>query len=120
MHKYYVGVWRKVFAQLIKDFFCPIFLGMEEHESEVLQVECRMECYLLGEQEKSHWAGTDIVDYGRLWKLIISMKKCDWLKAVQFLVTTCKNKETMQKEGNKMMPQFAGGKHAYLTLSYFV
>ena len=39
---------------------------MEEHESEVLQVECRMESYLLGEQEKSHSAGTDIVDYGRL------------------------------------------------------
>ena len=33
---------------------------MEEHESEVLQVECGMESSLLGEQEKRHSAGTDI------------------------------------------------------------
>ena len=35
---------------------------MEEHESEVLEVECGMECSLLGEQEQRHSAGTD---YGR-------------------------------------------------------
>ena len=33
---------------------------MEEHESEVLQVECGMECSLLGEQEQRHSAGTHI------------------------------------------------------------
>ena len=37
---------------------------MEEHESQVLQVECSMECSLLGEQEQSQSAGTDIV-HGR-------------------------------------------------------
>ena len=30
---------------------------MEEHESEVLQVECGMECSLLGKQEQRHSAG---------------------------------------------------------------
>ena len=45
-----------------------IFLAMEEHESQVLQVECSMECSLLGEQEQSHSAGTDIV-HGR-WYLL--------------------------------------------------
>ena len=34
---------------------------MEEHENEVHQIECSMECSLLGEQEQSHSAGTDIV-----------------------------------------------------------
>ena len=34
---------------------------MEEHESEVHQIERSMECSLLGEQEQSHAAGTDIV-----------------------------------------------------------
>ena len=34
---------------------------MEEHESQVLQVECSMECSLLGEQAQSHSAGTAIV-----------------------------------------------------------
>ena len=34
---------------------------MEEHESQVLQVECSMESSLLGEQEQSHLTGTDIV-----------------------------------------------------------
>ena len=33
---------------------------MEEHESQVLQVECSMECSLFGEQEQSNSAGTDI------------------------------------------------------------
>ena len=33
---------------------------MEEHESEVLQVECGMECSLLGEQEQRYSAGTHI------------------------------------------------------------
>ena len=77
---------------------------MEEHESQVLQVECSMECSLLGEQEQSHSAGTDIVcsDYGRwylLYKLIIYMEtflESDWLRAVQFLVNT------VQKQGNIM------------------
>ena len=32
---------------------------VEEHESEVLQVECRIECSLVGEQEQRHSAGTD-------------------------------------------------------------
>ena len=49
-----------------KDFWNFIFLAVEEHESEVLQVECDMECSLLGEQEQSHSAGTHI-------KLIIIM-----------------------------------------------
>ena len=40
-----------------KDFLICIFLAIEEHESEVLQVECGMECSLLGEQEQSHSAG---------------------------------------------------------------
>ena len=55
-----------------------MFLVVEEHESEVLQVESRMECSLVGEQEQRHSAGTDIVYYGRcylLWKLIIYRKK---------------------------------------------
>ena len=34
---------------------------MEEHESEVHQIERSMECSLLGEQDQSHSAGTDIV-----------------------------------------------------------
>ena len=78
-----------------------IFLAMEEHESQVLQVECSMECSLLGEQEQSHSEGTDIV-HGRwylLWNLIIYMEKfleSDWLRAVQFLVNT------VQKQGNIM------------------
>ena len=41
---------------------------MEEHESQVLQVECSMEWSLLGEQEQSQSAGTDIV-HGR-WYLL--------------------------------------------------
>ncbi|CAH3186712.1 unnamed protein product [Porites lobata] len=32
---------------------------MEEHESQVLQVECSMECSLLGEQEQSHSAAME-------------------------------------------------------------
>ena len=75
---------------------------MEEHESQVLQVERSMECSLLGEQDQSHSAGTDIV-HGRwylLWKLIIYLEKfleSDWLiRAVQFLVNT------EQKQGNLM------------------
>ena len=42
-----------------------IFLALEERESEVLQVECSIECSLPGEQEQSHSAGTDIIDYRR-------------------------------------------------------
>ena len=67
---------------------------MEGHESEVLQVECSIECCLLGEQEQSHSAGTDIIDYRRwslLWKIIIYKEKfleTDWLRAVQILVNT--------------------------------
>ena len=69
---------------------------MEEHESEVLQVECSIECSLLGEQEQSHSAGTDtiIIDYRRwylLWKIIIYMEQfveSDCLRAVQILVNT--------------------------------
>ncbi|CAH3191003.1 unnamed protein product [Porites lobata] len=38
--------------------------AMEEHESQVLQVECSRKCSLLGEQEQSQSAGTDIV-HGR-------------------------------------------------------
>ena len=61
----------------VREIPCPteqfqnnlIFLVMEEHESEVLQVECRMECSLVGEQEQRHSAGTDIVDYRR-WYLL--------------------------------------------------
>ena len=34
---------------------------MKENESEVLQGECSIECCLLGEQEQSHSAGTDII-----------------------------------------------------------
>ena len=67
---------------------------MEEHESEVLQVECSIECSLLGEQEQSHSAGTYIIiiDYRRwylLWKIIIYMEQfveSDRLRAVQILV----------------------------------
>ena len=45
---------------------CPTFnvnllIAMEEHESEVHQIECSMECSLLGEEEQNHSAGTDIV-----------------------------------------------------------
>ena len=71
-----------------------MFLALEEHESEVLQVECSIECCRLGEQEQSHSAGTDIIDYRRwclLWKIIIYMEKfleTDWLRAVQILVNT--------------------------------
>ena len=69
---------------------------MEEHESEVLQVECSIECSLLGEQEQSHSAGTDIIiiDYRRwdlLCKVIIYMEQfveIDCLRAVQILVNT--------------------------------
>ena len=69
---------------------------MEEHESEVLQAECSIECSLLGEQEQSHSAGTDIIiiDYRRLyllWKTIIYMEQCveiDCLRAVQVLVNS--------------------------------
>ena len=48
-----------------------MFLALEERESEVLQVECSIECSLLGEQEQSHSAGTDIIiiDYRR-WYLL--------------------------------------------------
>ena len=46
-----------------------IFLVIEEHESEVLQVESRMECSLVGEKEQRHSAGTDIVYYGRCYLL---------------------------------------------------
>ena len=48
-----------------------MFLVVEEHESEVLQVESRMECSLVGEQEQRHSAGTDIpvVYYGRCYLL---------------------------------------------------
>ena len=71
---------------------------MEEHESEVLQVECSIECSLLGEQEQSHSAGTDIIiiDYRRwylLWKIIIYMEQfveSDCLRAVQILVNSAK------------------------------
>ena len=79
---------------------------MEEHESEVLQVECSIECCLLGEQEQSHSAGTDIIDYRRwclLWKIIIYMEKfleTDWLRAVQILVNT------VQKWGKIMQKHF--------------
>ena len=67
---------------------------MEKHESEVLQAECSIECSLLGEQEQSHSAGTDIIiiDYRRwylLWKIIIYMEQfveSDRLRAVQTLV----------------------------------
>ena len=51
---------------------------MEERESQVLPVECSMECSLLSEQARSHSAGTD------------TFLEPDWLRAVQFLV----NKET--------------------------
>ena len=46
-----------------------IFLVIEEHESEILQVECRMECSIVGEQEQRLLAGTNVVDYGR-WYLL--------------------------------------------------
>ena len=46
-----------------------IFLVIGEHESEVLQVESRMESSLVGEQEQRHSAGTDIVYYGRCYLL---------------------------------------------------
>ena len=69
---------------------------MQEHECEVLQVECSIECSLLGEQEQSHSAGTDItiIDYRRwylLWKIIIYMEQfvesvC--LRAEQILINT--------------------------------
>ena len=51
-----------------------IFLAIEEHESEVLQLECSMESSLPGEQEQSHSAGTDIpvVVYGR-WYFIMKV-----------------------------------------------
>ena len=44
------------------------YIALEEHESEVLQVECSIQCSLLGEQEQSHSGGTDItiIDY-RWW-----------------------------------------------------
>ena len=79
---------------------------MEEHESEVLQVECSIECSLLGEQEESYSAGTDIIiiDYRRwylLWKIIIYMEQfldTDCLRAVQIWVNT------VQKWG-KIMPK---------------
>ena len=88
---------------------------MEEHESEVLQVECSIECCLLGEEEQSHSAGTDIIDYRRwclLWKIIIYMEKfleTDWLRAVQILVNTVqkwgkimqKNKKNFFSENEK-------------------
>ena len=69
---------------------------MQEHESEVLQVECSIECSLLGEQEQSHSAGTDIIiiDDRRwylLWKIIMYMEQFverDCLRAVQILVNT--------------------------------
>ena len=73
-----------------------IFSALEKHESEVLQVECSIQCSLLGEQEQSHSAGTDIIiiDYRRwylLWKIIVYMKQfleTDCLRAVQILVNT--------------------------------
>ena len=34
---------------------------MEEHKTQVFQVECSMECSLLDEEEQSHSASTDIV-----------------------------------------------------------
>ena len=79
---------------------------MEEHESEVLQVECSIECCLLGEQEQSHSAGTDIIDYRKwclLWKIIIYVEKfleTDWLRAVQILINT------VQKWGKIMQKNF--------------
>ena len=47
--------------------FYLIFLAIEEHGSEVLQVECSMESPQPSEQEQSHSEGTDIlvVVYGR-------------------------------------------------------
>ena len=68
---------------------------MEEHESEVLQVECSIECSLLGEQEQSHSAGTVIIIIAWLQKMIFIMKiiiymepfvETDCLRAVQILV----------------------------------
>ena len=69
---------------------------MEERESEVLQVECSIECSLPGEQEQSHSAGTDIIiiDYRKwylLWKIIIYTEQfveSHCLTAVQILVNT--------------------------------
>ena len=51
-----------------------IVLAIEEHESEVLQLECSMESSLPGEQEQSHSSGTDItvVVYAR-WYFIIKV-----------------------------------------------
>ena len=94
------------------------YIALEEHESEVLQVECSIQCSLLGEQEQSHSAGTDIIiiDYRRrylLWKIIIYMKQfleTDFLRAVQILVNTVqkwgnimqKNKKKLFSENEKM------------------
>ena len=72
------------------------------------QVECSIECCLLGEQEQSHSAGTDIIDYRRwclLWKIIIYMEKfldTDWLRAVQSLVNAKKLKKKFFSENEKM------------------
>ena len=54
--------------------FYLIVLAIEEHESEVLQLECSMESSLPGEQEQSHSSGTDItvVVYAR-WYFIIKV-----------------------------------------------
>ena len=68
-----------------------------------------IECSLLGEQEQSHSAGTDIliIDYRRwylLWKIIIYMEQfveSDCLRAVQILVNT------VQKWGKIMQKNFS-------------
>ena len=74
-----------------------------------MKVRCSIECCLLGEQEQSHSAGTDIIDYRRwclLWKIIIYMEKfleTDWLRAVQILVNTVQKwGKIMQKNLKKI------------------
>ena len=49
----------EILAQLKTFKILSSYIVIEEHESEVLQVDCRMECSLLGEQEQTHSAGTD-------------------------------------------------------------
>ena len=79
-----------------------------------MKVRCSIECSLLGEQEQSHSAGTDIIiiDDRRwylLWKIIIYMEQfveSDCLRAVQILVNTVQKwGKIMQKRIKKKFSQ---------------
>ena len=80
-------------------------LALDELESEVLQVECSIECCLLGEQERSHSAGTDIIDYRRCMMLVMKDNNIhgkmswNWLaKSSENFSKQCKMSKNYAKE----------------------